>query len=118
MGEADVVVCDGFVGNVLMKFLEGAGKFLLNGLKDELMASGRTKLGAAMAKPAFRRFQKQMDYTEYGGALLLGVRAGVIKAHGSSNAKAIKSAIRQARMFAAGGVVEKIRAGLEEYAGQ
>lgn len=118
LGACDVVVCDGFVGNVLMKFLEGCGTALMQMLKQELFASTRTKLGAALAKPAFRNFKKQMDYTEYGGALLLGVNGGVVKAHGSSNAKAMKNAILQARTFAAGQVVERIKQKLAEYAEQ
>ncbi len=115
MDAADVVVCDGFTGNVLMKFLEGTAKVLMHMLKNELTSSTRGKLGAALAKPAFRSFKKQMDYTEYGGALMLGVNAGVIKAHGSSNAKAIKSTIRQARTFLEGNVVEAIKVKIAEY---
>lgn len=112
LGACDVAVSDGFVGNVVMKFLEGCAKALMSMLKDELMSSTRSKLGAALAKPAFSNFKKKMDYTEYGGALMLGVNGGVIKAHGSSNANAIKNAIRQARTFTQGGVVEKIKAEL------
>ncbi|MGI6664668.1 MAG: phosphate acyltransferase PlsX [Christensenellaceae bacterium] len=107
-GGCDVVVCDGFTGNVLMKFMEGCAKLLMGMIKDEMMSSFRTKIGAALALPAFKNVAKQMDYTEYGGALLLGTKAGLIKAHGSSNAKAIASTIRQARDFAAKGVVAKI----------
>ena len=114
-GDFDVVVADGFVGNVLMKFLEGAAKTLMGMLKSELMSTTRTKLGAALAKPAFRNLKKQMDYTEYGGALLLGVNGGVIKAHGSSNANAMKNAIRQARSFVKMGVVEKIKENLQTF---
>lgn len=115
MDTADVVVCDGFTGNVLMKFLEGAAKVLMHMLKNELMSSARCKLGAGLAKPAFSSFKKQMDYTEYGGALMLGVNAGVIKAHGSSNAKAIKNTIRQARTFIEGNVVETIKTKIAEH---
>ena len=115
-GEYDVVVCDGFVGNVLMKFMEGCASFLFGKIKEELLSSTRTKIGAALAKPAFSSLKKQLDYTEYGGALLLGTNAGVIKAHGSSNAKAVKSAIGQAREFARLGIVEKIKQELAEAA--
>ncbi len=73
------------------------------------MKKTRYQVGAALAKPALRSFKRQMDYTEYGGALLLGVNGGVVKAHGSSNAKAIKNAIRQARTFAQQGTVELIK---------
>jgi glycerol-3-phosphate acyltransferase PlsX len=78
-------------------------------LKNELKSSLRTKIGAALAMPAFRRFKKKMDYTEYGGALLLGVNGGVIKAHGSSNAKAITSTLRQAAGFIEADVVGVIK---------
>jgi len=81
-------------------------------LKAELMADTRSKLGAALSKPAFRRFKKQLDYTEYGGAPLLGARGCVIKAHGSSNAKAFASAIEQARSFLNADVNAKIAASL------
>ena len=108
-GDYDVVVCDGFVGNVLMKFMEGCATFLFDMIKEELLSSTRTKIGAALAKPAFSDLKKKLDYTEYGGALLLGTNTGLIKAHGSSNAKAIKNAIRQAREFTKMELVEKIK---------
>lgn len=108
-GEYDVIVADGFTGNVILKFMEGVASALMTMLKKELGSSMRTKIGAALAMPAFRSFKKSMDYTEYGGALLLGVRGGVIKAHGSSNAKAIKSALRQAVSFIEGDVVNVIQ---------
>ena len=108
-GDYDVLVCDGFTGNVILKFMEGLGSALFSMLKQELGASLRTKIGAAFAMPAFKRFKKQMDYTEYGGALLLGVRGGVVKAHGSSNAKAIRSTLRQAAGFIGGDVVGVIK---------
>ncbi len=109
LGNCDVAVCDGFVGNVLMKFMEGCAKFLFGLIKEELLSSTRTKLGAALAKPAFQTIRKKMDYSEYGGALLLGANAGVIKAHGSSDAKAIKNAVLQARNFAERHVVALIK---------
>lgn len=98
-GGHDVLVCDGFSGNVVLKYTEGLSATILAMLKDELMADTRAKLGAALAKPAFRRMKKKMDYTEQGGAPLLGVNGGVIKAHGSSDAKAFCSAVMQARRF-------------------
>lgn len=109
-GDYDVLVCDGFTGNVVLKFMEGLAGVLLGMLKAELKSSLRTKLGAALAMPAFRGFKKKMDYTEYGGALLLGVNGGVVKAHGSSNAKAIYSTLRQAAGFIEGDVVGVIKA--------
>ena len=108
-GGFDAIVCDGFAGNIVLKYTEGLAATLMGMLKKELMADTRSKLGAAMAKPAFRRFKKVMDYTEYGGAPLLGIDGGVIKAHGSSNAKAFAAALGQARSFASSGTNETIR---------
>lgn len=108
-GDYDVIVCDGFTGNIILKFMEGLGGMLFSMLKKELNSSARTKVGAALAMPAFRNFKKSMDYTEYGGALLLGVNGGVVKAHGSSNAKAIRSTLRQAVGFIEGDVVNVIK---------
>lgn len=107
-GAFDVLVCDGFVGNVVLKYTEGLAMSLVNMLKVELMGDTRSKLGAAISKPAYRRFKKRMDYTEYGGAPLLGINGGIIKAHGSSDAKAIKMAILQAREYLVGNVTETI----------
>ena len=111
-GEYDVIVCDGFAGNIVLKFMEGLAGTLMGMLKDELMRDFRSKLGAAVAKSAFRRFKKKMDYTEYGGAPLLGIDGGIIKAHGSSNAKAISSALMQAHAMVTGNVVGAIRTGI------
>lgn len=107
-GACDVIVCDGFDGNVLLKTAEGVAKSITDMLKEGLMGSVRGKLGGLMAKPAFAGLKKRMDYTEYGGAPLLGVNGGVIKAHGSSNAHAFYNAIRQAYRLTEGGVVAKI----------
>lgn len=111
-GGHDVLVCDGFSGNVVLKYTEGLSATILAMLKDELMADTRAKLGAALAKPAFRRMKKKMDYTEQGGAPLLGVNGGVIKAHGSSDAKAFCSAVMQARCFTQADVNGAIRAAI------
>ncbi len=108
-GDFDVIVTDGFTGNIVLKFMEGVAGVLMGMLKDELGSTFRSKLGAALAMPAFRNFKKKMDYTEYGGALMLGVNGGVIKAHGSSNAKAIKSTLRQAAGFIEADVVGVIK---------
>ncbi|MCE5189561.1 MAG: phosphate acyltransferase PlsX [Eubacteriales bacterium] len=94
-GEFDVVVCDGFDGNIVLKGTEGTASLMMNLLKRSLMMNFRTKMGALLCKPAFKQLKKKLDYTEYGGAPLLGVNGGVIKAHGSSNAKAFRSAILQ-----------------------
>ena len=107
-GDFDVVVTDGFAGNVLLKSTEGTAKAITSMLKTELMGSLRGTIGGAIAKPAFAALKKKMDYTEVGGAPLLGVNGGVIKAHGSSNAKAFFNAIRQAEKLVRGGVTEKI----------
>ncbi|MDD3336822.1 MAG: phosphate acyltransferase PlsX [Eubacteriales bacterium] len=105
---ADVIVCDGFVGNVILKFMEGVSGTLLGIIKKELMGDFKSKIGALLAKPAFRRVKKTMDYSEVGGAPLLGVRGNVIKAHGSSNGHAIACAIKQAEQMISGDVVGKI----------
>jgi glycerol-3-phosphate acyltransferase PlsX len=96
-GMADVVVCDGFVGNVTLKVTEGVGSMLFQMLKDELNSSILAKIGALLAKSAFKRVKKRVDYQEYGGALLLGVKGITVIAHGSSKAYAIKNAVRVAK---------------------
>ena len=112
---ADVVVCDGFSGNLILKFMEGVAGTLMGMMKKELMADPRSKIGALMAKPAFRRLKKSMDYTEVGGAPLLGVKGVVVKAHGSSNAHAIACAVRQAVHMARNQVTQAIE---QDVAGQ
>ena len=107
---SDVIVCDGFVGNVILKFMEGVSGTLLGIIKKELLGDTRSKLGALLAKPAFRRVKKTMDYSEVGGAPLLGVNGSVVKAHGSSNGHALACAMKQAMQMVNGGVVEKIAA--------
>ena len=107
-GICDVIVCDGFMGNVLMKSIEGAIGSLMKMLKQELMSSVVSKIGAGLSKNAFGRIKKRMDYREYGGALLLGVNGGVIKAHGDSDARAFKNAVLQAKKFAENNVVSTI----------
>ncbi len=111
-GKYDAVVCDGFAGNVVLKYTEGLSSTLVSMLKRELMADTSSKIGALFAKSAFRRFKKIMDYTEYGGAPLLGIDGGVVKAHGSSNAKAFAAAIGQARRFVSGGINDSIRSAI------
>jgi glycerol-3-phosphate acyltransferase PlsX len=105
---ADVVVCDGFSGNLILKFMEGVAGTLLGMIKQEIMADTRSKLGGMLAKPAFKRVKKTMDYTEVGGAPLLGVKGVVVKAHGSSNAHAFACAIDQCRKMIEGRVAETI----------
>jgi glycerol-3-phosphate acyltransferase PlsX len=108
LGVADVIVCDGFTGNVLLKFAEGLAEGLFTLLKGELMAGFDTRLGAYLARPAFRRLRKKMDYAEYGGAPLLGLRGLTIISHGSSDARAIRNAIRVARQSLEQDVIGKI----------
>ena len=99
-GEMDVAVCDGFIGNVALKLSEGLGLSLSRVLKRELLNSGfLPKLGSLLAKSAFRRFAKVVDYAEYGGAPLLGLQNISIVCHGRSNAKAICNATRMATLF-------------------
>ena len=99
-GDVDVAVCDGFVGNVALKLSEGLGMSLSRVLKRELLNSGiLPKLGSLLAKSAFKRFAKVVDYAEYGGAPLLGLQNISIVCHGRSNSKAICSATRMATLF-------------------
>ena len=105
---ADVLVADGFCGNLVLKFMEGLAGTLLGIIKKEIMADTLSKLGGALAKPAFRRVKKLMDYTEVGGAPLLGVQGAVVKAHGSSNGHAFACAIGQAIRMVEGNVVQII----------
>lgn len=109
-GTFDVVVCDGFVGNALLKFGEGLAKTIGRLVKDEVKESGvRTKLGAFLIKPALIHLAKRLDVAEYGGAPLLGVNGCCIISHGSSNSKAIANAIRVAADFAKSHVLDRIR---------
>lgn len=107
-GNVDVLVCDGFTGNIILKLTEGLADTIFTMLKLEFMRNILTKLAALILKPGLRNFRKKMDYTEYGGAPFLGIDGCIIKAHGSSNAIAIKNAIRQARNFIKGNVNDLI----------
>ena len=111
-GDFDVVVADGFDGNIILKYTEGIVSVLLGMIKKNLKSSVRTTIGAFLCKPGFRKLKKNLDYNAYGGAPLLGVEGAIVKAHGSSGAEAISNAVRQARTMLEGRVVEKIRAGL------
>ncbi len=108
-GDVDVVVCDGFIGNVVLKASEALGEMVSKLLRQEMMQSLPRKVGGFLAKSAFEGLKKRMDYSEYGGAVLLGVKGGCIVCHGRSNAKAIKNAIRMARSFASNRIDEKIQ---------
>jgi glycerol-3-phosphate acyltransferase PlsX len=98
-GSVDIVVCDGFVGNVVLKVSESIADVIGKLLKQQLKSSPLTMLGAFLAKPAFDALRKEVDYSEYGGAPLLGVAGNCIISHGSSNARAIKNAIRVGSEF-------------------
>ncbi|KPV45365.1 phosphate acyltransferase PlsX [Alicyclobacillus ferrooxydans] len=100
-GDADVVVCDGFVGNVVLKLIEGVGLGIFGLLKEQLTSSFTSKLGAVMLKPSLRGIRDKFDYAEYGAAPFLGVNGGCLKAHGSSSKRAWVVALEQARKFAA-----------------
>lgn len=108
-GNADVVVCDGFIGNVVLKASEALGEFVSKTLREEVTRGPVRKAGAMLLRSAFDGLKKRMDYSEYGGAPLLGVNGGCIVCHGRSNPKAIKNAIRVARDFAVNRIDSKIR---------
>jgi len=108
-GLTDVLVCDGFVGNVVLKLIEGVALSLFGMLKQEFTATTVSKLGALMLKPRLKNIKAKMDYAEHGGAPLLGINGGIIKAHGSSDPRAIKNAIRQGKIFIENQVLENIR---------
>lgn len=115
-GDVDIVVADGYSGNIALKTVEGTAKSVLSLLKAELLSSTRGKIGALILKPIFAKIKKQMDASEVGGAILLGVSAPVIKAHGSSDSTALMNAIRQARESVVQEVVTKISQALRESA--
>ena len=108
LGDADVIVADGFVGNIILKVTEGVAIFLFKELKDIFYADTKSKLGALLLKPGLEELKSKTDYTEYGGAPLLGTKRPIIKAHGSSNAYAFKNAINQAIKFIEKDVIETI----------
>ena len=113
-GVVQVIVCDGFSGNILLKSTEGAAQLIFGKLKKGLMSSVRSKLGALMVKPALKTVKHELDYAQYGGAALLGVKGALVKAHGSSKGHAYACAIAQAHMMVKGGVVGIIAQSLEE----
>lgn len=107
LGKADVVVCDAFVGNVILKYTEGFAKALLSIMKAEIMQGTISKIGALLIKPSLKRMMKKLDYTEYGGAPLLGLKGIVVKTHGSADANAIKNTIKQCVNLIETKVIEK-----------
>jgi glycerol-3-phosphate acyltransferase PlsX len=112
----DVLVTDGFTGNIYLKSVEGLGKMLLKRLKSILYSSVATKAAALTMKKQFDAMKKDYDSSEHGGAPILGISKPVIKAHGSSDAKAFKNAIRQAINYADSGVIYDIAEAAQEYA--
>lgn len=114
-GSADVVVCDGFVGNVALKTSEGVGKLVRDLLKQSLTSTVTAQVGALLSRKAFNDFKKRLDYSEYGGAPLLGVRGVCIIGHGSSNDRAVMNGIRVAMEFAQAAINDRIE---REFAGR
>ena len=110
----DVVVTDGFTGNVALKTIEGMGLMITKLLKEELMRTTWSKILAMLMKPYLKKFKKRMDYSEYGGALLLGIKKPMVKCHGSANAKIVKFTLLQAENYAKNNVVESIESIISE----
>ncbi|XAK48690.1 phosphate acyltransferase PlsX [Campylobacter coli] len=114
-GEVDVLVCDGFDGNAILKACEGVATAIIQILKNEIKQSLVSKIGALLMKPSFKRLKKHIDWQEYGGAPLLGVNGCVIISHGKSDARAIKNAIFQAINFSESNINQTIEKELEKY---
>ncbi|HTL97888.1 MAG TPA: phosphate acyltransferase PlsX [Holophagaceae bacterium] len=115
-GKFDVIACDGFVGNVVLKSAEGMAKMVSTGLKDALMSNLRAKLGGWLVKPALQDFFKQLDYREYGGLPLLGIKGVSVIGHGSSNGRAVRNGIGAAIRAVEGRLHERIQARLAQLA--
>jgi glycerol-3-phosphate acyltransferase PlsX len=114
-GVCDVLVTDGFTGNIFLKAVEGMGKFLMGMLKDVLTTNLVTKVSTLTMKEKIKDMKQRFDASEHGGAPILGISKPVIKAHGSSDAKAIKNAVRQAVFFAETGIINDITVFAEDY---
>ena len=108
-GEVDVIVCEAFVGNVILKLYEGLSSALVSEIKKGLMSTTKSKIGAALAMPALKNTIKQFDASEYGGAPMLGLNGLVVKTHGSSTSKEIKNSIIQCSLFKEQNINEKIK---------
>ncbi|HQR45925.1 MAG TPA: phosphate acyltransferase PlsX [Thermoanaerobaculia bacterium] len=115
-GDVDVIVTDGFTGNVILKVSESLAHMVEEALRQEITRSLQASMGFLLSKDAFRAFKKRLDYSEVGGAPLLGVNGACLIGHGRSNAKAVRNAIRAAHDFAAHGIPEKIRLQALEFA--
>ncbi|MCP4899218.1 MAG: phosphate acyltransferase PlsX [bacterium] len=113
-GDADVIVCDGFTGNVILKVAEGLGEMVIGVLREEAQRSPMYGAGLLMARGAFRGLRRKMDYSEYGGAPLLGVDGACLICHGRSSARALRNAIRFASFYARSGVIRRIGENIRE----
>lgn len=112
-GDVNILVCDGFVGNTVLKMYEGVAMNIFSMLKKEIKSSFQSKIGGLFLMPVFNKFKKKFDYTEYGGSAFLGTKGICIKAHGSSNGKAFKNAVLQAKICYDNDVIPKIQQELE-----
>jgi len=117
-GLTDVIVCDGFIGNVALKVSEGLVEVIKHMLKESLESTLASKLGYVLSRQAFKDFRKRMDYSEYGGAPLLGVKGVVIICHGRSNDNAIRNAVRVAAESAAEHVNDRIEGEMQRWQGR
>ncbi|MPQ44162.1 phosphate acyltransferase PlsX [Clostridium tarantellae] len=113
-GDVEVLVCDGFVGNAVLKMYEGVASTITSLIEQEIKNSPISMIGVPFLIPAYKKLKKKMDYKEYGGAPFLGVNGICVKAHGSSDAKAFKNAIRQTRIFYNNNLIEKIKLEIEK----
>jgi glycerol-3-phosphate acyltransferase PlsX len=112
-GNVNVVVCDGFTGNIFLKTVEGFGMYIFSRLKQEIKSNVKYSMGAMMIKPAINKVRASMDYSEYGGAMFLGIDGVLIKCHGSSDGRAIANGIKAASRFARANISEKLKQNLE-----
>ncbi len=113
-GKYNVVVCDGFTGNVIVKLTEGVVSAFMSNLKNIFMSSPLTKIASLTVKKGLRAFKQKMDYSEHGGAPLMGIQKPVFKAHGSSDAKAFMNTVRQAKLYVESDVNAKLEAALAQ----
>lgn len=113
-GQVDVVVCEAFAGNIILKLYEGVGAVLIKKVKEGMMTSLRSKIGALLIKPALKATLKSFDASEYGGAPLLGLNGLVVKTHGSSKAKEVSNTLAQCVTFKKQKINEKIKASIQK----
>ena len=113
---ADVVVADGFSGNILLKSIEGTASYMAKFMKSMFKKNLLTKVAALICKDGITSFKKRMDYREVGGTMLLGITKPVVKAHGSSDARAIRSAVKQAMEAVQGDLTPELQAGMQQLA--